>query len=354
MATGTIDGQVLLHEFDAPDVKLRHRLKAHKNASSCRAIRFSLSRDLILAASEDGSILAVDVETGKARARKIEAHDTSISRLATVSETVMASGDDEGVIKLWDSRKADPMYVLEAHDSYVSDMLYHSAENTLLSVSGDGTLAVTDVRKGKVIAHSEEDADDELLSVALLKGGKKIACGTTTGVVALWSWGYWNDCSDRFPGHPESVTSLIAWDEDTLISASGDGLIRVLSVQPNRMLGVLGEHGDLDVERLAMDSAKKYLASASHDDSVKIWNLGVLQDDDDEDDEVEDDDVRGEEVATLEKNVGMCGTRSSSSSSSDDEGDSPAQKQRKKRRRGEHKIPRKSQVDDSSFFADIL
>jgi hypothetical protein len=38
------------------------------------------------------------------------------------------------------------------------------------------------------------------------------------------------------------VTALLRYDDDTLLTGSSDGLIRVLSVQPNRMLGVLGEH----------------------------------------------------------------------------------------------------------------
>jgi len=43
-------------------------------------------------------------------------------------------------------------------------------------------------------------------------------------------------------GHPESVTAVLAYDEDSVLTGSSDGLIRILSIQPNRMLGVLGEH----------------------------------------------------------------------------------------------------------------
>jgi len=42
------------------------------------------------------------------------------------------------------------------------------------------------------------------LSVIVLKHGKKVVAGCQTGVLSIFSWGYWNDCSDRFPGHPES------------------------------------------------------------------------------------------------------------------------------------------------------
>ena len=52
----------------------------------------------------------------------------------------------------------------------------------------------------QLLGQSEGEADDELLSVAVLKGGSKVVCGSTSGVLNIWSWGYWNDCSDRFPG----------------------------------------------------------------------------------------------------------------------------------------------------------
>jgi hypothetical protein len=38
------------------------------------------------------------------------------------------------------------------------------------------------------------------------------------------------------------VTALLRYDEDSILTGSSDGLIRVLSIQPNKMLGVLGEH----------------------------------------------------------------------------------------------------------------
>jgi hypothetical protein len=38
----------------------------------------------------------------------------------------------------------------EAHDDFVSDMSLHDRESCLLSVSGDGTLAVIDLRANKV------------------------------------------------------------------------------------------------------------------------------------------------------------------------------------------------------------
>lgn len=48
--------------------------------------------------------------------------------------------------------------------------------------------------------------------------------------------------ASRFPGHPESVQALVAFDDDTLLTGSSDGAVRVVGVLPNRLLGILGQH----------------------------------------------------------------------------------------------------------------
>lgn len=88
-----------------------------------------------------------------------------------------------------------------------------------------------------------DDMEDELLSLAIIKvqsqcnsecnvllyfikNGKKVAVGTQEGTIDIFSWGDWGDMSDRFPGHPNSIDSMVVIDQDTIFTASSDGLIR--------------------------------------------------------------------------------------------------------------------------------
>ena len=54
---------------------------------------------------------------------------------------------------------------------------------------------------------------------------------------------------------------------------------RVVSIHPNQFLGVIGEHEDFPIERLAYSRDKKYLASCSHDNTVKFWNVSTFFED---------------------------------------------------------------------------
>ncbi len=130
-----------------------------------------------------------------------------------------------------------------------------------------------------------------------LKRGKKLAIGTQSGVLSLYSWGYFNDCSDRFPGHPESVDAIVKFDEDTIITGSSDGMLRILNIFPNKLLSVAGQHDEMPVEALAISGDRRVLASASHDNTVKLWDLAYLHDDEDEPDADEGEDAAEDDTA---------------------------------------------------------
>ncbi|WIA29086.1 hypothetical protein OEZ86_011597 [Tetradesmus obliquus] len=332
----------------------------------------------------------LDPSSGKAVTRLTKAHSAGINRLLGIPEqpSLLAAGDMDGGLCIWDLRSQQHVLKYNKHSDYISGLTVSEKQQALLAVSGDGTLSVHDLRSCKVLARSEDDADDELMSVAVVKNGKKVVCGSTSGVLAIWSWGYWNDCSDRFPGHPESVDALVTYDEDTLITGSSDGALRIVSILPNKLLGVLGEHEeDMPVERLAMAADKSLLASVSHDACVKLWDLSILQDDDEDDDEDDDAAAEDEEAAVAAGAGGDAapggpaaaaaaaaasepgsskrrpraedsddsGSDGSDGDSSDDEGRGGSSRQRKKKR--EKTAMGKGRAKPSktgNFFADLL
>ena len=85
-------------------------------------------------------------------------------------------------------------------------------------------------------------------------------------------------------------------------------LVPLPVLQPHKLVGVLGDHGDFPIETMALrepsDSLPAtLLASASHDSVVKFWNLDEMLDvsgdededsDDDSDDSDDSDDGGGE------------------------------------------------------------
>ncbi|KAG8708461.1 hypothetical protein FRC11_006457 [Ceratobasidium sp. 423] len=90
-------------------------------------------------------------------------------------------------------------------------------------------------------------------------------------------------------GHPHSVDALATLSEDVIVTGSSDGLVRVVQVLPNKLLGVIANHGTLPIERLRTDRTGVWLGSASHDNILKMTDVGDALVDSDADDSDEDE-----------------------------------------------------------------
>ncbi|KAH9785306.1 WD repeat-containing protein 55 [Citrus sinensis] len=251
VAAALITGDLHLYRYnaDSPPQKL---LDLHAHEESCRAVRFVNGGQAMLTGSTDRSILATDVETGATIARLEDSHEDAIYSLINVTESTVASGDDQGCIKVWDTRQRTLCNSFDAHEEYVSDMTFAADAMKLLGTSGDGTLSVCNLRKNTVQTRSEF-SEEELTSVVLMKNGRKVVCGSQSGTVLLYSWGYFKDCSDRFVGlSPNSVDALLKLDEDRVITGSENGLISLVGILPNRIIQPIAEHSEYPIESLAL------------------------------------------------------------------------------------------------------
>ncbi|GAY40294.1 hypothetical protein CUMW_050800 [Citrus unshiu] len=261
-------------------------LDLHAHEESCRAVRFVNGGQAMLTGSTDRSILATDVETGATIARLEDSHEDAIYSLINVTESTVASGDDQGCIKVWDTRQRTLCNSFDAHKEYVSDMTFAADAMKLLGTrclteiltclnfalsSGDGTLSVCNLRKNTVQTRSEF-SEEELTSVVLMKNGHKVVCGSQSGTVLLYSWGYFKDCSDRFVGlSPNSVDALLKLDEDRVITGSENGLISLVGILPNRIIQPIAEHSEYPIESLGIASVLCFINSGFL--SLNLWDL---------------------------------------------------------------------------------
>jgi WD40 repeat protein len=404
-------------------------VKAGDEPPSCRAVRFmgggggaeeGGGAPLLLACGYgDGSLALLDVESGgKEVWRAPQAHAAAVSRVlpAPGARMLLAAGDEDGVLCLWDARRRanastsspspSPAVRCAEHTDFISDLCAGGSRrpHMMLATSGDGTLSVHDVRaagdgQGKggadatkkqkkggrgadgLVARSEPGgADDELLSLAVARGGSKVVAGGQSGVLSIFSWGEWEDPSDRFPGHPESVDALAALDGDTLLTGSSDGLIRVIGLFPNRLMGILGVHGDdgAPVERLAVGgggggggAALRALASSGHGECVRLWDLGAFFEEDSEEEEEAAEEravpeAAGPGAAVLAAAARAAGKKTGRGSEddddkdSDDDSDSDDEGGRKRRKRERTRMTKHTRdgglaaKKTQNFFAGLL
>lgn len=288
LITGDVACYKLASNFSEQN-QLLFSSKFHKK--SCRALTFNYDGSALYTGSKDQSILAIDSTTGKLKLRKTDAHNDPINCLYNMDENLLASGDDGGCVKIWDLRQKKKVIEWKENQDFISDIKYVPHKKTAVVTSGDGCLSIFDIRKEKPVSVSDNQ-DDELLSVVIVKNTKKAVVGTQDGVLSLFSWGNWGDCTDRFPGHPSSIDAIVKIDEDTICTGSSDGLIRVIGILPNKLIGVIGDHDGMPIERMQLSSSKKWMGTCSHDSVVRFWDVAYLfEEEEDEDEKMKDNGV---------------------------------------------------------------
>lgn len=292
LSVGLIDGSILASRFSSNDTGGAHEapfMNLRPFQGSCRSVRFSMDGSHLFAASADHSIVSLN-SSGDTVWRQANAHRDSVKCLSVVNDNIIASGDDSGAVKLWDVREADGRGIsgFDEFQDYVSgvhcDQTNHPWE--LLATSGDGTLACFDMRQQKLLGRSNM-LEEDILSVQVIKGGRKVICGTSEGVVLIFSWGNWDGATDSFPGHPQSIDAILRLDEDTILTGSSDGLIRVVGIMPSKLYGLVGDHNGFPLEQMRWSSDCNLIGSISHDNVVRFWDVGFLHEEDDDDSEEE-------------------------------------------------------------------
>ncbi|KAI8076636.1 carbonic anhydrase [Gilbertella persicaria] len=281
VAVGLINGQVQCYNYstESPN-NLAWSTQISKK--SCRGVDFTSDGAHIMSISRDKSLQALDVATGRLLYKIPKAHKHAINKLCKLDTHLTATGDDDGIVKIWDMRTCKITQEYKVHNDYVADMNYNQSKSSLLVAGGDGLLSIHDIRKPTSKIALSLELDDELLSIAVLENSSKVIAGSQSGALYTWEWNQW-DTSRKWLGHPNSIDSICKLDEQTICTGGSDGLLRMVTVQPYKFEGVLGDHGeDFPIECIKMDNHQRYLASCGHDLHLRFWDVQFLFDDDDE------------------------------------------------------------------------
>jgi hypothetical protein len=256
------------------------------HTDSVRAVEYSPDGNMIYTGSKDMSMAVIT--NGVMAGRIMEAHPAPIYTVLHVTNgNVLASGDDDGMIRIWDLRQASKgkkhSIIMEfaEHEGTVSQMIYHKESQQIVSVSNDGMLGVFDLRKGELYAMSD-NFEEDLSSVAIMKEGKKVVASGADGIINIFSWDYFGDCNDRIVGHPGTIDTMVKYDEDIVITGCEDGLIRAVSVLPNKIVAILGDPLDNEdevfhIQKVSLSYDKMFIASCTLDDMVKIIDVSTLK-----------------------------------------------------------------------------
>ncbi|KAM3590418.1 uncharacterized protein V6R79_009255 [Siganus canaliculatus] len=275
LVCGDVDGDVYAFSYSCTEGENRELWSSGHHMKSCRQVRFSADGLKLFSVSRDKCIHQLDAERGQLVTRIRGAHGAPINSLLLVDENILATGDDGGTLKVWDMRKGTSFMDLKHHDDYISDIAVDQAKRILLTTSGDGTMGVFNIKRRRFELLSEYQSGD-LTSVALMKRGRKVACGSSEGTIYIFNWNGFGATSDRFALKAESVECIVPVTDSIMCTASMDGYIRAVNLLPNRVIGCIGQHVGEPIEELAKSWDSRFLLSSAHDQLIKFWDISAL------------------------------------------------------------------------------
>jgi U3 small nucleolar RNA-associated protein 13 len=176
----------------------------------------------------------------------------------------LASGSQDGKVRIWDLHRRNCASVLDSHVSDVRALDYSPEENALLTASRDKTIMWWDAKTWKV--RKVVPVLEEVEAAGFLESGKLSYTGGTNGNIRIWESDSGREITSPQDagGEPDAIVSAIAYP----------GLSFILSIQADHTL-ILYSTSTLDKIGSGTVSALEQIRriSGTHDE---IIDLGYL------------------------------------------------------------------------------
>lgn len=276
LAVATVTGDILVYKYTNEENTLLYTHEVH--TKGIRDIEFSTDGRDLFSCSRDKSIMVTDFETGKLKRFWEKAHDEPIYTITVLDENLVASGDDDGTVRLWDSRikGSDPVFSLKEVEDYISCIMTNNQKKLLVCTSGDGYMTTLNIGSKKMMVQSEP-YEEELTCTGIYRNESKVVVGSSKGNFYTFNWGEFGYHNDAFSGPLSPVSHMIPITERIAITAGEEGIIRAMHLVPGRILGIVGQHS-LAVEAMDICNTGEFIASSSHDNDIRFWNIKYFED----------------------------------------------------------------------------
>ncbi|MBD1848118.1 hypothetical protein H6F89_33135 [Cyanobacteria bacterium FACHB-63] len=182
---------------------------------------------------------------------------------------MMAVGDSSGNIYLWNISTTQLLATFEGHVGWVWSVAFSPDSTLLVSGSTDSSVRVWSVENGQCL-QVFTDHQGGVRSVSFSPDGQQFASSSEDKTVRLWN--LQGQCLHVLKGHRQSVYSVhFAPDQQTLASSSNDATIRIWDVSNGNCLSILEGHTS-GVQCVRYSPDGQWLASSCRDGSIRLWS----------------------------------------------------------------------------------
>ena len=280
MASASYDGIKL---WDLSDNSLAATLTARDGKRIYALALYVRNGVPILASgSDDGTIRLWDLSTDN-HIKTLSGHRKVINSLTVYeanNKTILISGSGNGTIKLWDLDTYATINTLQGHQSDVCTLCVydHDDKSYLASGSHDKSIKIwnlDDYSLVKTVVNTDVDMRSSLLTVQ--SGSQQILVsghghGHGHGKIKLWSVGDY-ECIGTIDAQSNYIVSLDVLEYDgkvCLVSASNDRSIKIWDIESHSVITTLQTDSYIYAMTVFMNGDQAYLASGG-DGLVELW-----------------------------------------------------------------------------------
>jgi WD40 repeat protein len=257
---------------DLPSSALRCVLVGHSGTVAALAI--SPDGSWLASGSDDGTVRIWDAETWQEQAA-LSGHTGWVSTVAISPDgSWLATGSSDETVRTWDAATGQGRAVLTSHGQSVNAVAIAPDGSWLATVSSDGTVWFWDVATGQEGAVLIDTGG--VLAVAIAPDGSWLATVSSDRTVRIWDAATGRQRA-VLTGHSLRVNAVaIAPDGSWLATGSSDGTVRIWDAVPGQQRVSPTSHKRA-VLALEVAGDGSWLATGSSDETVRIWDAATGQ-----------------------------------------------------------------------------
>jgi WD40 repeat protein len=184
---------------------------------------------------------------------------------------ILAGGDHQGKVHLWDAYSGQALATLQGHTKTVFAICFSPDGCILASGSNDCTVRLWEVDTGQCLATLQEHTLG-VNSVAYSPNGSILASGSSDGTVRLWDIAS-GLCIQVLQDHSGEVLSICFSPEDGMLASGGqDRTVRLWNVDNGQCLHVLEGHTGY-INALSFRGNGRTLVGGSSDGTIRLWDI---------------------------------------------------------------------------------
>ena len=267
-------GNAAARSFTLVESSPYHIVSLSGHRHTVNSVSFSPDGAILASGAQDGAVKLWDITTRKGFATLWDrgAVNSVRSPVNSVSfspdGTILASGADDGTVKLWDITTRESFATLSGHRGPVNSVSFSPDGVTLASGAEDGAIKLWNVRMQTNITTFEAHTD-VVSSVAFSPDGKTLASGSWDTTVKLWDMATGVNIASL--PHIRQVTAMSLSPDGGTLASGSFSMVKLWDVATKANIATL-EYPTW-IYSVSFSPDGRTLASGAFRRKVELWDV---------------------------------------------------------------------------------